>query len=116
MSDNAFDASALPLEMDFLDGTTVFNTEPSVNRFLTEENGPFALLREQVRENTEFHGDPTPKKLPPLTEIVRNIIHTLYGQTDTTKQADIGDILVDAGINNDLSFQGMYIFYNSYAP
>ncbi len=109
-SDNAFDTPALPLDIDFLDGTTVFNMEPSVNQFLTDENGPFTSLCEQVKENTEFHGDPTPKKLPPLTEIVCNIAHTLYGQMDTSKQADIGDILVGAGIDNDLSFQGMYIF------
>src|SRR6266478_4908086 len=80
-SDNVFDVPVLPLSISFMDGTTVLNARPSLNQFLDEEKGPFASLCDEVKENTQPQQDPTPNKLPLLTEVVKNIniVHTLYG-------------------------------------
>src|SRR6266850_3440215 len=70
-SDNMFDTPVLPLSIGFMDGTTVLNAGPSLNQFLDEEKGPFALLHDEVKENTQPQQDPTPNKLPLLTEVVK---------------------------------------------
>ena len=112
-SDNAPDASPLPLSISFIEGTTSLSTGPSLNQFLNEADGPFASLCDKVKRNTQPQDEPTPNRLPPLTEVVRNIVRALYGHTNPSKQAEIGDILIGAGINNDLLFQGTYIFHNT---
>ena len=112
-SNNAFDVPVLPLGISFMDGTTVLNAGLSLNQFSDEEKGPFAMLWDEVKENTQPQQDPTPNKLPPLAEVVKNIVHTLYGHMNASKQASIGDILVDAGINNDILFQGRYMCCNA---
>ena len=57
-SNNAFDAPVLPLGISFMDGTTVLNAGPSLNQFLDEEKGPFAMLGMKWRRTPNLSRTP----------------------------------------------------------
>ncbi|KAF8324674.1 uncharacterized protein EI90DRAFT_3129608 [Cantharellus anzutake] len=105
-SGDASNASILTLRANFSNSLTLLTTAPSVNDFLKATDGPFARLRSLVGQHTSMKDMPQFQPLAPLEDVVKNIVQELWGHTSVKAVRGIGNILDEASIIDDLSFEG----------
>jgi len=106
---SVFDASILSLQANFTqEGTTVLTTAQRANDFLKAEDGPFADLQKLIEHHSINNKQPGLDPLPPLQNVVNDIVSKLWGHTSPKTQGKISDIFDEANITNDLTFQSMW--------
>src|SRR5260370_32445204 len=84
---SVFDASILSLQANFTqEGTTVLTTAQRANDFLKAEDRPFADLQKLVEHHSINNKKPGLDPLPPLQNVVNDIVSKLWGHTSPTMQ------------------------------
>ncbi|KAF8318041.1 uncharacterized protein EI90DRAFT_3133535 [Cantharellus anzutake] len=104
-SGDASNASIIMLWANFSNSLTLLTTVPSVNDFLKAMDGPFARLRSLVGQHTSTKDMPQFQPLAPLEDVVKNIVQELWGHTSVKAVRGIGNILDEASVIDDLSFE-----------
>ncbi|KAF8332860.1 uncharacterized protein EI90DRAFT_3122639 [Cantharellus anzutake] len=106
VSGDVLNVSILTLWANFSNSLTLLTTVPSVNDFLKAMDGPFAHLRSLVGQHTSTKDTPQFQPLSPLEDVVKNIVQELWGHTSVKVIRGIGNILDEASVIDDLSFEG----------
>ncbi|KAF8330059.1 uncharacterized protein EI90DRAFT_3016987 [Cantharellus anzutake] len=104
-SGDVSNASILMLQANFSNSLTLLTTAPSVNDFLKATDGPFARLRSLVGQHTSTKDMPQFQPLAPLEDVVKNIVQEPRGHTSVKAVRGIGNILDEASVIDDLSFE-----------